>query len=56
MMMAELPLGLSVVIIDYQPIFMMMVELPLGLSMILGRKVALLGTPCEKESTSGRSA
>jgi len=46
MMMAELPLGLSMGMgikkIDQQPISMMMAELPLGLSMILGRKTVPL--------------
>jgi len=41
--------------INEQPISMMMAELVLGLSMILGRKAALLATPCKKELTSGWS-
>jgi len=52
MMMAELPLGLSIILgrqavplahlvkrIDERPISMMMAELPLGLSMIMGNEV-----------------
>jgi len=44
MMMAELPLGLSMGMgsIDERPISMMMAELPLELFMILGRKAAPL--------------
>ena len=55
MMMAELPLGLSMILgrkavplahlvicVDERPISITMAELPLGLSMILGRKAVPL--------------
>jgi len=67
MMMAELPLGLSMILgrkaaplahlvkrIHERPIPMMTAELPLRLFMILGRKAVPLAH-LVKESTSGRS-